>query len=272
MNEKHQQRHVEQEMVQAAINEHFSRQSRLTPRLKNWEEDLPENNEEQTVPGQLVQVTEINDIWMELPRYENIMWGGAWLGIISSIVPMVVMIYIGIDILSSEFDITLFLIMLLGLFFMLSMFLLNLRMALFVPRDQPIRFNRKRQKVYIFDYHRKQWNPWVKWPTTIKVFDWADIHGEISHESDRYDQGFRLYCAVCKPGTWDVAERFILSRALRHIVTQRKLWSHCCQYMQHKPVVMDPLEPGRPDNWKPRKNMCWSEDIDRESTTAPAPD
>ncbi len=135
MNEKHQQRHVEQEMVQAAINEHFSRQPRLTPRLKNWEEDLPENNEEQTVPGQLVQVTEINDVWMELPRYENIMWGGAWLGIISSIVPMVVMIYIGIDILSSEFDITLFLIMLLGLFFMLSMFLLNLRMALFVPLE-----------------------------------------------------------------------------------------------------------------------------------------
>ncbi len=77
MNEKHQQRYAEQEMVQAAINEHFSRQPRLTPRLKNWEEDLPENSEEQMVPGQLVQVTEINDVWMELPRYENIMWGGA---------------------------------------------------------------------------------------------------------------------------------------------------------------------------------------------------
>ncbi len=155
------------------------------------------------------------------------------------------------------------------LFFSLSITILSLRIVLFSPRDQPIRFNRKRQKVYVFDYHRKQWNPWAKWPTTIKVFDWADIHGEISHESDRYDQGFRLYCAVCKPGTQEVAERFILSRALRHIVTQRKLWSHCCQYMQHKPVVMDPLEPGRPYNWKPRKNMCWPEDIDRESTTAP---
>ncbi|WP_373896484.1 DUF6708 domain-containing protein [Yersinia pseudotuberculosis] len=73
------------------------------------------------------------------------------------------------------------------LFFSLSITILSLRIVLFSPRDQPIRFNRKRQKVYIFDYHRKQWNPWVKWPTTIKVFDWADIHGEISHESDRYD-------------------------------------------------------------------------------------
>ena len=141
-------------------------------------------------------------------------------------------------------------------------------MALFVPRDQPIRFNRKRQKIYIFDYHRNQWNPWGKWPATVKVFDWADIHGEIGHESDRYDQGFRLYCAVCKPGTYEVIERLILNQAMSHPEPQRRLWSHLCQYMQHKPVVMDPVYPGRPDSWKPRKNMYWPEDVERESTTA----
>ncbi|MDK9583876.1 DUF6708 domain-containing protein [Lelliottia wanjuensis] len=142
-------------------------------------------------------------------------------------------------------------------------------MALFVPRDQPIRLNRKRQKIYLFDYHRNHWNPWGKWPATVKVFDWADIHGEIGHESDRYDQGFRLYCAVCKPGTHEVIERFILNQAMSHPEPQRRLWSHLCQYMQHKPVVMDPVYPGRPDNWKPRKNMCWPEDLEHESTTAP---
>jgi hypothetical protein len=256
------------EEIQAVTDEHFSREPVLTPPLKNWEEDLPENNTKQTVPGKLLRVTEINDTWMEIPRYENIMWGGAWLGIISSIAPAVLVIWLCIDSYPTGLDFETLLTLFLFLFFLFSMSLLSLRMALFVPRDQPIRFNRKRQKIYIFDYHRKAWNPWVKWPATVKVFDWADVHGEISRESDRYAQGFRLYGSVCQPGTHNVIDRFVLNWAIFYIEPQRQLWSHCCQYMQHQPVIMDPIEPGRPDNWKTRKSMLWPEDLDRESKTA----
>ncbi|MGA5656661.1 DUF6708 domain-containing protein [Rahnella contaminans] len=256
------------EEIQAVTDEHFSREPVLTPPLKNWEEDLPENNTKQTVTGKLLRVTEINDTWMEIPRYENIMWGGAWLGIISSIAPAVLVIWLCIDSYPTGLDFETLLTLFLFLFFLFSMSLLSLRMALFVPRDQPIRFNRKRQKIYIFDYHRKAWNPWVKWPSTVKVFDWADVHGEISRESDRYAQGFRLYGSVCQPGTHNVIDRFVLNWAIFYIEPQRQLWSHCCQYMQHQPVIMDPIEPGRPDNWKTRKSMLWPEDLDRESKTA----
>ncbi|MGA5656660.1 DUF6708 domain-containing protein [Rahnella contaminans] len=256
------------EEIQAVTVEHFSREPVLTPPLKNWEEDLPENNTKQTVPGKLLRVTEINDTWMEIPRYENIMWGGAWLSVITTIVPLVVVIWMCVDTFSIGFDFPTLLILFMFLLFSFSMILLSLRMALFVPRDQPIRFNRKRQKIYIFDYHRKAWNPWVKWPATVKVFDWADVHGEISRESDRYAQGFRLYGSVCQPGTHNVIDRFVLNWAIFYIEPQRQLWSHCCQYMQHQPVIMDPIEPGRPDNWKPRKSMLWPEDLDRESKTA----
>ncbi|MDK9355799.1 DUF6708 domain-containing protein [Lelliottia wanjuensis] len=251
--------------VRDAVNARFSSKPRLTPPLKGWEEDLPGNKEPQTVIGQLIRVTEINDTWLEMPRYENIMWGGALFSSAALLAPLMMFFY-SIFIVSSNL---LFLIVSIVVFFIvLSIFWLNLRMALFVPRDQPIRFNRKRQKIYIFDYHRNHWNPWGKWPATVKVFDWADIHGEIGHESDRYVQGFRLYCAVCKPGTHEVIERFILNQAMSHPEPQRRLWSHLCQYMQHKPVVMDPVYPGRPDNWKPRKNMCWPEELERESTMA----
>jgi len=258
---------TEQQMAQAALEAHFSRKPRLTPPLKRWEEDLPENQAEQAVPGQLIQVTEINQVWMEIPRYENMMWGGGWVLILTSILILCIHVFFFFNpfFIESIIATTIFL---LSFIFVCSMFLLNLRMVLFMPRDQPIRFNRKRQKVYLFDYQRK-WNPWVTWPATVKVFDWADIHGEISYEVDRYDQGFRLYCAVCKPGTTEVIERFILSRALSHPEPQRRLWSHCCQYMQHKPVVMEPLHPGRPADWKPRKSMHWPQEIDRESTTTP---
>ncbi|KNC11394.1 hypothetical protein AC791_04070 [Klebsiella sp. RIT-PI-d] len=258
------------------LNDNISREPILTPRLKNWRADLPANTEQQIILGKLIYVNEINDIWLEIPRYENIMWGGAWVGVISMVIPIIIIIYMTIaTIFSKEFNIFvinefIFISLLLfSIFILLSMIVLNLRMALFVPRDQPIRFNRKRQKVYVFEHHRKAWNPWAKWPTTIKVFDWADVHGELSRESDRYDQGFRLYGAVCQPGTHTVTERFIFSHATLYAAPQLQLWSHLCQYMQHKPVVMDPIYPGRPHNWAPRKGMFWPPALDAESRTAP---
>ncbi|EPJ3205377.1 DUF6708 domain-containing protein [Citrobacter freundii] len=258
------------EEINAAVDDYFSREPLLIPRLKNWEEDLPENNAKQSVPGKLIQVTEINDTWMEIPRYENIMWGGAWFSVFTSIIPVIALVWVNIKSYYFGFDIYIFMVSILFLFFLFSMILLSLRMALFVPRDQPIRFNRKRQKIYIFEHHRKAWNPWVKWPTTIRVYDWADVHGEISRESDRYDQGFRLYGAVCQPGTRNVTERFILNRAVFYIEHQRQLWSHWCQYMQHQPVVKDPLYPSQHDDGRPRKRkVFWPEALDIESRTAP---
>jgi len=262
------------EQLKASVDDYFSRKPLLTPRLKNWEEDLPANNEKQEVPGKLIQVTEINDTWMEIPRYENIMWGGAWFGVITTIIPAVIFIWLTVDLYPLGLDFWTLLTSFLFLFFSFSMILLNLRMALFVPRSQPIRFNRKRQKIYIFEHHRKAWNPWAKWPTTVRVYNWADVHGEISRETDRYEQGFRLHGAICEPGTRKVTERVILSYSIYYIQIQRELWSHWCQYMQHQPVVMDPLYPppgdGRPQR-KVRK-FPWSEALDRESRTAPEPD
>ncbi|WP_300000912.1 DUF6708 domain-containing protein [uncultured Cedecea sp.] len=270
-------RYATPEQIKASVDHYFSRKPLLTPRLKNWEEDLPANNEKQVVPGQLIQVTEINDIWMEVPRYENIMWGLAWLSIIVLIVPFIMAIGMPIAMIFSHnfnlfngYQIGAIFILWGGAFILLSMIILNLRMALFVPRSQPVRFNRKRQKIYIFEHHRKAWNPWAKWPTTVRVFDWADIHGEISRETDRFEQGFRLYGAICEPGTRKVAERVILNYSIYYIQLQRQLWSHWCQYMQHQPVVMDPLCPP-PGDGRPQKKAksLWPEALDRESRTAP---
>ncbi len=259
----------DQEKMSTLLDNNVSSEPILTPRLKNWRADLPENTEQQIIPGKLIYVNEINDIWLEIPRYENIMWGGAWLGVVSMLIPTIIVTWMIIDLYPFDFGINILIMFLIFFLFSISMIVLNLRMALFVPRDQPIRFNRKRQKIYVFEHHRKAWNPWAKWPTTIKVFDWADVHGELSRESDRYDQGFRLYGAVCQPGTHTVTERFIFSHATLYAAPQLQLWSHLCQYMQHKPVVMDPIYPGRPHNWAPRKGMFWPPALDAESRTAP---
>lgn len=90
----------------------------------------------------------------------------------------------------------------------------------------------------------------------------------MTREVDRYDQGYRLYGAVCDPGTNNVRERFVLSYTVGDPAMLHGLWSHCCQYMQGKEVPPYPLLTERPKTWALWDTVRWPEDLDRESRTA----
>ena len=239
------------------------KKSRLIPQAKYWDEDLSEPTEEQRYYPRLIRVNEINDVWMEIPRYENHGWGGLWFFAIISLIPLCNFFAMTIS-LGFIYDLFGNLIY---FFICISFPLFCFRTLLFVPRGAPVRFNRKRQKVYVYEHQRSFW-PWKRWPTTIKVFNWADIRGERIFMAGRADYGHRLYCAVCKPGTDEVVDRFILSWTVGDIKMIYGLWSHCCQYMQGKAVSDKPLKTEIPLSWTPFKNIHWPEEIDRESTTA----
>jgi hypothetical protein len=244
--------------------------SKLTPQVEKWEEDLPEKYDLQqpTLP-QLIRANEINDTWMEIPRYENITWWGMWLLTITSFIPLGIIISF---ILQPGFIYYLLdnmkIIIGISVFFSLSLIIYFFRMALLVPRGTPVRFNRKRQKVYVYEHQRSIW-PWMRWPTVIKVFDWTDIHGEMLMYSGRYDYGHRLSCAVCQRGTYEVIDRFLLSYTAGDNRMIRGLWNHCCMYMQYKPVPETPLLTRNPLSWTPLNTVRWPEDVDKESKTAP---
>ncbi|QCR38593.1 hypothetical protein C1N62_20425 (plasmid) [Nissabacter sp. SGAir0207] len=258
--------------MNAALESYFSRESTLTPPLKNWEEDLPKSVETQHTAPRLTYINEINNVWMEVPYYEDIFWGGGWLATIAITLAFpfcCLFIFMPGFLYESFFNNFLFLIFyLFSLFFIFTLAFMNIKLMLTVPRPLPIRFNRARQKVYVYQ-HTRSWNPWVRWPTTIKVFDWADIHGELSYQSGRYNQGYQLWCAVCQPGTRQVIDRFMLSDSIGHPKVQRGLWSHCCHYMAHRPVPTRPLYKTQPRTWKLRETVRWPSDIDHESRTAP---
>ena len=258
---------IEPETLEAALETEFAGRPALTPALKNWVEDLPGQNEKQQTAPRLTWVNEINDIWMEIPRFENILWWGAWVLVIAVLIPIIMISFSFFQ--PFVYSDILFIPIILGFFLIIcSLFLVNLKMALFVPRGTPIRFNRHRQKIYVYEYQRK-WNPWVRWPTTIKVFDWADVHAQMTRETGRYDQGYRLYGVVCQPGTSEIIDSFVLSGAVGHPKLLRGLWSHCCHYMQAKPVPTAPLLKKAPASWTPFNTVRWPADIDRESTTVP---
>ena len=65
--------------MEAGVMDMNSVKSRLIKPIRYWSEDLPDPEEEQKVFPRLIRVNEINDVWMEIPRYRNVLWTGIWL-------------------------------------------------------------------------------------------------------------------------------------------------------------------------------------------------
>ena len=242
------------------------RTSRLIKPVRGWSEDLPDPEEEQRVYPRLIRVNEINDVWMEIPRYVNHGWCGQWLsGFIGMFcIGLFILIDISVGLYSKESFSTSAMpfIPLIFLTFWI------IRTVLFSARGAPIRFNRKQQKVYVYEQQRSLW-PWARWPVTIKVFDWADIQGERVEMSGHADWGHRVYCAVCRPGTYQVVDRFVLTWTVGSIHDVYGLWSACCQYMQGKAVSDKPLRTDTPPDWTPFRTVRWPEEMDKASRAVP---
>ena len=241
--------------------------SRLNHPVEGWTGDLPDRAEDCGFPPKLIWVNELNDVWMEIPRYVNFGWGGMWPMMPLSVLPLFVSVFFLTlpGIISSIYG---WLVFGTCTFFSLCFFIYFLKEILFEPRGAPVRFNRKRQKVYVYEFQKSIW-PWKRWHPVIKVFDWKDIHGEWVMMRAHADWGHRIYCAVCKPGTLEVVDRFILTWTVGGTDTAGGLWSFCLHYMEKKPVPTAPEYPDKPRDWTPFKTVRWPEDIERESTTVP---
>ncbi|MDM3272006.1 DUF6708 domain-containing protein, partial [Citrobacter sp. Ce129] len=126
----------------------FYRRSVLIPQAERWQEDLPVQWLEHDVEPNAIWLNEKNDIWLEIPRYENqISWGG---GDIFAFLLVPFILYSLICPFIFGMDVIIFLITFPAFVFFLSLFKLLIRMTYHTPRGTPVRLNRKRQKVYIY--------------------------------------------------------------------------------------------------------------------------
>ncbi|WP_142984546.1 DUF6708 domain-containing protein [Atlantibacter hermannii] len=240
-------------------------QPKLNPPISCWREDMPENHEPQLVPPQLRWLATRNDIYLEVPRYgTDVIWGGM---IITATLMLSMVIFFIVSSILSGFYVFIIIAVVASLVLSFLCFL-SLKMYFIAPRNQPIRLNRKRQKIYLFDYNRSRL-PWLKWPVTITSYSWADVYGEISFSPTPGDRGYRLYGAVCAPGTRNVVARFLLAREWEEREQLNQIWSYLCIYMKGESDLPEPRFKGRPDFWRPRKADKWPENMERESTTAP---
>ena len=240
----------------------------LTPQADYWEEDLPGRDEKQTCKPQLIRLNKKNDTWMEIPCYTNKSWGVLWFLVAMMTAVIATFVCLGFS-AGMFFDLPFLLILLFALFIFSSFWWFAFRTVMYSPRWTPIRFNRKRQKVYVYEF-QQGWNPWARWPVVVKVFDWQDIYGERMFWPGRYTFGNQLVCAVCSPGTHQVLHRFPVTPVVGDIRMIWAEWSHICQYMQGRGVPSTPMFTDRPVSWTPEGHQYrWPEDLDRESKTAP---
>lgn len=149
---------------------------------------------------------------------------------------------------------------------------MGFRFVCSVPRDNPIRFNRARQKIYAYNTNPNWFLPWRACPVDIAIYDWSQVRAEYFFTSMKTFSGEGIMLSIVKPGTHEVIDRF----PLRFGAQNNSLWNYICIYMQHGPAALPPFDTPRDANdvgpnslfYRLAAKVKWPADIDLESTTA----
>ncbi|WP_217619031.1 DUF6708 domain-containing protein [Achromobacter sp. GbtcB20] len=148
------------------------------------------------------------------------------------------------------------------------------------PRDLPLRFNRLRRKVYVYDFQSVWWNPFDRGCVTTTSYDWDDLRAEKWKVRGATPSGGLIIkegvsIAVVKPGTNNVVARFHLNT---DAANTSNFWAYVCAYMQNGINGLDPdhAEPRDANDVAPYNialrlapRVQWPADMDLESRTAP---
>lgn len=145
------------------------------------------------------------------------------------------------------------------------------------PRDQPIRFNRIRQKIYAYNFINKWWNPFTRGVVIPVSYDWSQVRAERWSQTGVVAGGlifkWGVVLSIVEPGTNKVIDRFNLSA----MDTDGHTWAYICTYMQEGPHALPPPGPPKDHNdliwWefalRLAPKVSWPPDMDLESRTAP---
>ncbi|WP_317850831.1 DUF6708 domain-containing protein, partial [Pseudomonas sp. A-B-19] len=108
------------------------------------------------------------------------------------------------------------------------------------PRDEPIRFNRLRRKVYVYRFHHDGLRPFSRsaWGVRTEVYDWDDLRAEVCSVYGPMGTGGLIESvsiAVVKPGTHQVIDRFHFA----HGTMQGEMyWAMAQLFMQQGPQAL----------------------------------
>ncbi|WPO98561.1 DUF6708 domain-containing protein [Pseudomonas sp. HR96] len=149
------------------------------------------------------------------------------------------------------------------------------------PRDEPIRFNRARRKVYVYRFRSNYFKLFsrTEWGVHVDVFDWDDLHAEYCSAYGPMGTGGKIemvMLAVREPGTNIAKDRFKFAGSQED---GESFWTIAQLFMQQGPEAI-PAFDRSPRDWNNEDDTLniarrlapkvkWPEDIDLESRTAP---
>jgi hypothetical protein len=217
--------------------------SRLKPPHEKWFEDLKKTVRALDNQREIVQdVLAVNDVELQLSRASTRM-RGALLGLAAAaatimfiVAALVLLPFFGSFWADNPILAVFNIVLVLGAF---SLCFWAIRAELRTPRDEPIRFNRRNGKVYVNTFKFTH-NPFGVWPSEIKIFNWADLQGEliryVQFNSRFFVMRYGLEAAVCRPGTLEVIDRFWIELNQPMPDMLREKWSYVCAFMNGSPM------------------------------------
>ena len=260
----------------------------LNKPAEGWKHDLPGPNQLPTMtpyPPVLPNPPNyLDDIYLELARSTFRMRGvSAWGAIyffLFSMIPPIVWIFLTLkvgEVPSFAFHIFGLLATSTGIWGAIYYW----RMDTEAPRDEPIRFNRLRRKVYVYRFFHDGAKPFSRtaWGVRPVAYDWDDLHAEAcSLYGPMGTGGFieTVTLAVLKPGTHEVIDRFVFAHG---ILRGEMYWAMAQLFMQQGPDAL-PTFPYVPRDWNNEDvsfnlarrlapKVVWPAEMDLESRTAP---
>ncbi|MDR9835140.1 DUF6708 domain-containing protein, partial [Herbaspirillum huttiense] len=245
--------HIQSNQQSETIVMNLGKQSRFHPQHPLWYEDLAPRSspidEDQDFDGACFNedVTVVDENHLEISRESSFMRGS---GIAMALI--IFLLYgwiIATDLRDPRFAV--FKPNFLGFFMacvtiggaiaVLKLLYLDLRL----PRDTPIRFNRKTQKIYVYEFVKPKY--WFQlWRTEIKVHDWNCIEAELikiaGYTGKAYVVRHELLLVVCRPGTNEVVDRISLKGLEPLDAILAEMWTGVRRFMEGGPDAVPGIE------------------------------
>ena len=252
--------------------------SLLRPSCPGWREDLPLPHEKQLIDKTLghMEPNHSDYTYLEIPRktlYARNLFFLMTIGM-STLLLITPSILLS-DITTEDIGVTLAGISALAC--NIWCVILGFKISTRPPRDEPIRFNRARQRIYAYNFVHRWWNPFEKWRTVPVAYDWSQVRAERWSQGGALPSGGMIFksgvvLSIIRPGTNEVIDRFQLTT----MGANEYAWAYICAYMQEGPSALPP--PGEPKDhndllWcqfasRLAPKVVWPIEMDIESRTA----
>ncbi|MFV3292543.1 DUF6708 domain-containing protein [Pseudomonas sp. NY11955] len=154
------------------------------------------------------------------------------------------------------------------------------KLDLMLPRDEPIRFNRLRRKIYLYQYRFNYFYLFSRkhWGVKPVAYNWDDVTAEVYRVYAPGHGGLieNVMLSVRNPETNEVIDRVLFTSSLYR---GEAYWAIARLFMQQGPEAL-PKFVHPPRDWNDDDGLShmhclapkvkWPDDIDRESRTAPS--